>query len=81
MTTQAENIAALFGNDGQVFENDEGQRIEETCEGHQPVRVDQDWDHEATRWVFDDGSWLAIVGGCWFTEDDADGENCYWPGD
>ena len=80
MTTKAKTIATMFDNDGQVFENGIGLRIEDVCDNHSMGRVDRSEPHDV-RYVFGDGSWLAIVGDCWFTDDDADGVNCYWPGD
>ena len=63
-TSQASLVAALFGDDGQVFRAN-GLEWHLVCESVEGVDIDQNWEREATRYTFTDGSVLVNYGLCW----------------
>tara|TARA_R100000808_G_C2148141_1_gene156244 strand:- start:1438 stop:2244 length:807 start_codon:yes stop_codon:yes gene_type:complete len=84
----AQKIAAQFGDDGQIFEDDNGQTLHDVCSEHgstyvqhMPYRVlDKDGDPAGhvdgtfdEYYEFDDGSYIAVSGGGWDLSDDNGG--------
>ena len=79
----AQKIAAQFGDDGQNWEDDDGKSLQTVCSEHanyvqhMPYRVlDKDGDPAGhvdgtfdEYYEFDDGSYIAISGGCWDVSD------------
>jgi hypothetical protein len=71
MTTQAQQIAAMYDHDGQRWYIDEGEDgvdiietyIEDMCKRHGARRCPGGAD--VTRWDFADGSCLTMAGGGW----------------
>lgn len=78
MATVAEQIAGLFGDDGQRWEDAGGRTLEDACECH-PHHVASEYheQRELTRYRFDDGSAITAAPGGW----DLGYENCFcWQG-
>lgn len=65
--TQAQQIADLFSNDGQVWATDTGRSLDSVCIDFGGVKVygkeGRDWDFY--KYNFADGSAIRIAGGCW----------------
>jgi len=63
-TTIADEIAALFGNDGHRFEavELEGMMFQSVCRAHDRF---PDINRHANRYTFSDGSVLLDLGDCW----------------
>lgn len=72
--TQAQTVAAIFGDDGQCWHIDEGEdgvdiiqtSIDEMCERH-GARREWRYGHgtDTYRWVWADGSVLTMAGAAW----------------
>jgi len=67
-TTTAEQIANIFGNDGQRWELADGRDLDEVCRAHGAVLPDAEWntrDSDIRRYTFGDGSSIVASGGAW----------------
>jgi len=82
--TTAQKIAKRFGDDGQIFEDDNGQTLHDVCSEHgtyeqnvEYLRLDKNLHppcEDATGtfdevYSFQDGSYIAVSGGCWDVSD------------
>lgn len=82
--TTAQKISQQFGDDGQIFEDDNGQTLHDVCSEHGTyvqnmpyLRLDKNLNppcEDGTgmfdeAYSFDDGSYIAISGGCWDVSD------------
>lgn len=63
IVTVAEEVAAIFNSDGTIFEDSEGRTLDEVAEAYSGERSRVRDGHY--RWVFPDGSILAVNGVAW----------------
>lgn len=63
MKTIAQQIADQFNNDGQVWNNGNND-LYDVCEQRMAYK-DQNWEREATRYTFNDGSAIIFSGPAW----------------
>ena len=71
--TTAQDIAALYGNDGQRFTASDGSELVDTLDCH--GKHDSQWGND--RWTFDDGSAIVIHGDAWDLVKDPDDPSCH----
>lgn len=71
-TSIAENVAALFHNDGQCFEIDDGRWIEDVMVDQFNATIDQSGDFvfDPVAYRFSDNSAIVICGDAWNIEGD-----------
>jgi hypothetical protein len=70
--TTAQKIAAMFNDDGQVFDNADGESFVDVCENEKDRwfdscrgEKDQDWQRCMTKYIFADQSVLVMTDDCW----------------
>lgn len=80
MTTIAETVAAEFGNDGRVWKNEAGEKLEAVCKARGAKRNHSDA-RDATRWEFADGSVIVTAGDGWDLALSPGDDDCFcWQG-
>jgi hypothetical protein len=77
-TTTAEQISAIFDDDGSRATGRDGRKLLDVIEAHSPTTSRSD-DRSATRYDFADGSAIIVAGGAW--DLGIDGCSCHcWRG-
>jgi hypothetical protein len=66
MKNTAQQISAMFNDNGQCWETISGKDFDAVCDDHRGSREWRDgWGTDTYRWLFDDGSCLIVSGAAW----------------